>query len=336
MDIFIKSFNRPYYLERCLRSIYRYARGSFRIQILDDGTPPQYLSRITELFPEVEIFTSPSYEAKVAALWAHVAGTRSFDQRTIPTGMWLKHVEAGSNIFLLLEDDIWLTGPVELTHIKHTMESQYLDMIKISWLGNNRVVMGQKNVLNEQIEEIIPHIPFVSNLVVLNKFNVRSILQKLGLLRFIRNDFQLQLPIYSLYGVASAFFTKKYWLYLWQGEQTHVNEVQQLQKAGQWYKRHHRRYAKSRVELTRTSFITSTTNMYKGIDLDIFVFNYYLNEAWLHGELEPMQNFPHDFSQVYLGSILTETGDTRVSVQEWKKWIQKFKAQYLSFGCEVE
>lgn len=336
MDLIVKSFNRPYYLERCLRSIYRFAQGSFRIRVLDDGTPPEYLARITELFPEVFISTSSLYDAKVAALRAHVTGTCTFDQRTIPTGLWIEHVVAGSDVFLLLEDDIWLTGPLLLDDIQCEMDTQHLDMVKISWLGNNDVVTGQKILLGGQLEEIIPHIPLASDLLILNRFGVRSTLQKLGLLRLVRNDFQLQLPVYTLYGVASAFFTKKYWLYLWAGGQAKVDEVQQLQKAGQWYKQHQGRYAKSRVELTKTSFITSTTNMYKGVDLDIFVFNYHLNEAWLRGQLDSMQNFPKDFSQEYLGNILTASGDTRTNVVEWIKWIQKFKAQYLSFGCEVE
>ena len=336
MDIIVKSFNRPYYLERCLRSIYQFARGSFRIVLLDDGTPPEYLARIREMFPEVAIFTSPLYEAKVAALRAHVANERPFDQRTIPTGLWLEHVAAGSDIFLLLEDDIWLTGPLQLADIEQTMITQQLDMVKISWLGNPDVITGHKVPVGEHLEEIIPHIPLTSKLLVLNKLGVRSALKKLGLMRLLRRDFQLQLPVYTLYGVASAFFTKRYWLYLWQGEQAHVDEVRQLQKAGQWYKQQRGRYAKSRVELTKTSFITSTTNMYKGVELDIFAFNYYLNEAWRLGRLDSMQNFPADFSQDYLGAILQATGDTRVSPTEWAKWIQKFKAQYLSFGCEVE
>ncbi|RZK32379.1 MAG: hypothetical protein EOO61_16980, partial [Hymenobacter sp.] len=260
MDIIIKSFNRPYYLERCLRSIYQLAKGSFQIKVLDDGTPPEYLARITELFPEVAIYTSPLYNAKVAALRAHVAGEQDFNQRTIPTGLWIEQIAAGSDIFLLLEDDIWLTGPLLLDEIQHTMEAERLDMVKISWLGNNDVITGKKIPVGDNLEEIIPHIPLASELLVLNQLGVRSALKSLGLLRLIRNDFQLQLPVYTLYGVASAFFTKKYWLYLWDGSQQLVDEVQQLQKAGQWFKNKKGRYAKSHVEFTKTSFITSSTN----------------------------------------------------------------------------
>jgi glycosyltransferase involved in cell wall biosynthesis len=336
MDIVIKSFNRPYYLERCLRSIYKFATGSFRIRILDDGTPPEYLARIAELFPDVLIYTSPLYEAKVAALRAHVAGERTFDQRTIPTAFWIAQVAQCSDVFLLLEDDIWLTGPLPLDNIERDMLANGMDLLKISWLGNADVITGTKKPISNQLEEIIPHIPLASELFVLDKFRIRSILTSLHLLRLVRSDFQLQLPVYTLYGVASAFFTKKYWLYLWEGSQVRVDELKQLQKAGHWYKTQHGRYAKSLTELTKTSFITSTTNMYKGVDLDIFAFNHYLNLSWLRGSLDSMQNFPKDFSQAYLGNELTAAGDPRVSVGEWMKWIDKFKAQYLSFGCEVE
>lgn len=336
MDIIIKSFNRPYYLERCLRSIYQFTQGNFHVRVLDDGTPPEYLARIKVLFPMVNVYTSPLYEAKVTALRAHVAGERPFDQRTIPTGLWLEHVAASSPVFLLLEDDIWLTGPLRLDEIERDMLSNGLDLVKISWLGNSDVITGQRIPVGNELEEIIPHIPLASDLLVLNKFGVRSILTSLRLMRLVRSDFKLQLPVYTLYGVASAFFTKNYWLHLWHGAPQHVDEVKQLQKAGQWYKRQHGRYAKSRVELTKTSFITSATNMYKGVKLDIFVFNHYLNQAWLQGRLEAMENFPKDFSHAYLGKILNAANDGRVSASEWEKWINKFKAQYLSFGCEVD
>ncbi|HEX8327815.1 MAG TPA: hypothetical protein VF629_09760 [Hymenobacter sp.] len=336
MDIVIKSFNRPYYLERCLRSIYRFVEGEFTIRVLDDGTPPEYLLHLRTLFPEVRIHTSPLYEAKVAALASHVAGERTFDQRIIPTSFWLQHVTSCSPVFLLLEDDIWLTGPLPLAEIEQDMNTHGLDLVKISWLGNPSVIMGEKKPVGSQLEEIEPAIPLASELLVLDRFKVRSLLQSLGVLRFMRGDFQRQLPLYTLYGVASAFFTKAYWMHLWAGEQAFVDEVQQLQKAGQWYKQQRGRYAKSRVELTKTSFITSVSNMYKGVEFDIFAFNHHLNQAWLHGRLDAMENFPKDFSESYLGDILTATRDPRVRVVEWQKWIHLFKAKYLSFGCEVE
>ncbi len=43
MEIFIKSFNRPFYLDRCLQSIENFVEGDFCIKVHDEGTPETYL-----------------------------------------------------------------------------------------------------------------------------------------------------------------------------------------------------------------------------------------------------------------------------------------------------
>ena len=45
MDIFIKSFNRPFYLDRCLQSIENFVEGNYEVKILDDGILETSLSR---------------------------------------------------------------------------------------------------------------------------------------------------------------------------------------------------------------------------------------------------------------------------------------------------
>jgi hypothetical protein len=37
VNIFIKSFNRPFYLDRCLQSIEIFVEGDFFVKVLDDG-----------------------------------------------------------------------------------------------------------------------------------------------------------------------------------------------------------------------------------------------------------------------------------------------------------
>ena len=46
VNIFIKSFNRPYYLDRCLQSIENFVEGDLWVKVLDDGTPEKYLKKI--------------------------------------------------------------------------------------------------------------------------------------------------------------------------------------------------------------------------------------------------------------------------------------------------
>ncbi len=76
MDIIIKSFNRLYYLDRCLKSIYKFISGSFKITILDDGTPPIYLNKIQHLYPEVSIIRSDLYDSKVNAIKDYISGLK--------------------------------------------------------------------------------------------------------------------------------------------------------------------------------------------------------------------------------------------------------------------
>ena len=47
-SILIKSFNRAFYLDRCLKSIKTYVTGNYTVTILDDGTPQKYLDKIQQ------------------------------------------------------------------------------------------------------------------------------------------------------------------------------------------------------------------------------------------------------------------------------------------------
>ncbi len=336
MDIIVKSFNRPYYLERCLRSIERFIIGEYTIRVLDDGTPPEYLDKIQKLFPLVQIFRSPLYEQKVLALGRHIAGEKKFDQFTIPISFWKEQISHCTSVFLLLEDDIWLVEPVDLTFFQQQMMSSQLATVKLSWLGNPRLVPGRRIALAPNLEELVPEIPLATKLIFLNKLRVRSVLFRLGLLKLFKPDLEYQLPLYALYSVAAAFFDKSYWLYLWEDSQTSIDEAQQLRRAVQWWQQHQPRFAKTQQEVTRTSFITSATNMFPGVDLDIFRFNYHLNNAWLRGEVDVMRNFPRDLPEDYLRTFLDAAQDSNSTYQEWLRWTARFKEQYKRLGCEVE
>lgn len=336
MDIVIKSFNRPYYLERCLRSIYKYANGDFNIIILDDGTPLQYLDRIKDLFPDVEIKKSPLYEKKSQSLLDHIANVKRYDESVIPIAFWIREISACSDYFLLLEDDIWLSEPVSLQDLQQIMKSENIVMTKLNWLGNPVLITGKKHQLTSEIEEIVPYIPILSSGIFMNKYRIRSLLYHLGIMKMIKSEFKYQLPYYTLYAVAAACFNKEYWLSLWSEKQSNVQEHLQLQKAAEWFNSNKSRYAKTKIEITRTSFITSATNMYDGINLDVFRLNYHLNEAWLKGELNSMQNFPADFEESYFKIILEKANDKDATYLEWIKWVSRFKSQYRDIGCQVD
>lgn len=337
MDILIKSFNRPYYLDRCLQSTYQCVTGAFTIKILDDGTPPVYLERIQELYPEVQILRSPQYATKVAAIEAHLHHGQSYSQTKIPTKFWFEAVEASTNFFLLLEDDIWLTSAVDVNEVQKTMQHENMALVRLSWQGNKTLVTGAKQVLSEQIEEITPAISSWRKFIFQNRYKVRSSGYRLG---FFRNIMPYQLPMYVLYAVASSFFSKEYWLYLWQGAQERVVEEHQLQKALQWNSMRHgkaySRYGKLRQESAETSYLTTTNNGFKEVKCDMMQINYRLNEAWLHGKLNCMQGLPADFSIIYLAQFFKVSDDSDALYEEWLAWIKRFKHDYRRLGCVVD
>lgn len=333
IDIFVKSCNRAYYLDRCLRSIFDLVTGDFTVKVLDDGTPPEYLARISEQYPAVQILRSPLYAEKVAVLNAYLHQGEAYRSLGIPTQFWIDSVVAGTDYFLLLEDDIWLTQPVDVTAIEAAMRHEQMAMLRLLWQGNPHMIAGQIQPLAPGLETLKPALHPWRNLIFTNQFKLRAIGYRLGL---FHNIMPYQLPLYVLYAVAAAFFEKSYWLHLWQGAGTRVLEELQLKRALQWHKQRGSRYGKVAIESAQTSYITSTTNGLYGIECDMLRINYLLNEAWQRGELDTMQRYPKDFSVDYLAPFVLAAPNGLALYEGWLSWIARFKADYQVLGCVVE
>ena len=84
----------------------------------------------------------------------------------------------------------------------------------------------------------------------------------------------------------------------------------------------------------KTTFQSSATNSYHlyGFDFDVNLFNHLINEAWLVGDFDSLENFPKDFSTEYFESFIKE----KINIQEFRKWVECFKNQYRNLGCEIE
>jgi len=332
LDIIIKSFNRPYYLERCIRSIYLFVKGNFTIKVLDDGTPPEYLKHIQSLFPEVILYRSPEYDKKAKAINDHVTGRSKYNLSSIPSLFWVDVISKSTDIFFLLEDDIWLTQEIDLDDVEQGMHEKNVVLTKTYWANNKYFVSGQKEQLSTSLELYIPNISRLQIAIFQNEWKLRSILYRLKLFTV---DLKFLLPFYDLYSVASAFYKKEYWLYLWQDSSNKVEETYQLTRALQWRKNNESGFAKTINEVTTTSFITSATNMFSGVDLEIFHFNHHLNQAWINGKLDSMENFPKDFSIPYISEFLRDSNDNNCKPEEWHKWITHFKGIYVPLGFDV-
>ena len=126
MDIYIKSFNRPYLLHRCIASIYHYLQGfNGTLVVLDDGTPKKYLDKIQQLYPEIKIKKSPFYDQKSEAILSN-----KVPEKIIPANFWRDEVLKGSERFILIEDDMWFTNHIDFIDFSNQINDMQMDMVK--------------------------------------------------------------------------------------------------------------------------------------------------------------------------------------------------------------
>lgn len=336
MDIYIKSFNRIYYLDRCIYSIYKHVKGDFTIKVLDDGTPAVFLEKLQVKYPEISILKSPFYEKKSDAIVQHVLENKTYNVSGIPDDFWYEQLSTGSANLLLLEDDIWITRDIDINQVETMIEEYQLACIKLYWGNNEKIIQGKKKAIDASIE-LLTDIPFpikspgLFRFLMSKKTKLFALAGKLGI---VPETFLL--PYYSIYVVAGAFFKRDYWLHLWKNNGGSVNEPTQLYRALSYVKKNKVNVGKMVNEASSTSFITSTTNYYQDISLDFIKLNYYINEAWFHEELSAENNFPDDFDLQYLEKILKRYKVNSVDFESWNLWIARFKQQYRTLGFQIK
>lgn len=342
MDILIKSFNRPYYLDRCIQSIYKCVQGGFKIKVLDDGTPEKYLQKIRNSYPEVQIFKSDQYNDKISSIEENLKSGKEIDGFTIPTSLWKKAVSNATEFFVITEEDVWFTEMVNLEEIKSSMMDHNVHLCNLGWLGNSKM---DKDILFRRIDDLIqtnyPKKLFTSSQSIMdmffyNKNKFFSILCRLGI-----SSNEMKKRYWTLNSIMMGLFRKDYWSYIWKDADGKVDEKQQLRNASVWFHRYkHNKNMVARVykECMKTTFSSSATNSYHqyGINVDINEVNFILNELWFEGRLNSMQNYPNDLPEQYICDFLDEKNDPKCKSEDWKQWASMFKKQYRDQGAQVD
>lgn len=332
MHILIKSFNRPYYLDRCLASIQEYAEGFKKILIMDDGTPQIYLDKIKQKYPFVDIVYSENYEEKQK----YILNKKGEFNTTIPSKLWTASAEKSTDYFVMMEDDMWFTSKIDLKDMSILLSKNDVQLFKLFWLGNPKLVDYQDKKSMEFLELCQPKTK------IFNKFYFYWIHYRFQRLNKIKSFFGLYnkenlLDYYSIYGVAGMIFKKEYYLALWQQNQPIVNEMQQLLNAISYLK-NKAKYpvAKPKTELLKTGFISAATNSNKehyNNQSNMFMLNENLNQLWFNDKIEPIENLPSDFSQKYIFDLLKS--DSAPFAENWLNWHDEFKQQYIKLGCDL-
>jgi len=337
IDILIKSYNRPYYLDRCIQSIYRNVLDSnFRIVVLDDGTPKKYLEKIQDKFPEIDFMFSEFYEEKSKA----ILQDKILEKQKTPINMWLSAAKKASEYFVLLEDDIWFVKPFYLDKVIAQMRPNNGVFTKLFWLGNKDLIQSKKDTKKENLVEVTPNIPSFNTywytfvFFKFKRYKIRWFNEKLKF-----NTIKKRNSFYSIYSVAGVLFKKEYFITLWNNHENEVNEQLQILNALTFINAFNKKKGKlsfnrTESEVVKTGFSSSATDKsFIDSTLKMNVLNKKLNEGWFNESLDAMENFPHDFSEPYVEGILIEEG--ALISNSWKQWKSLFKANYEQFGCNI-
>lgn len=333
VTILIKSFNRPHYLDRCLTSIQKNVSGKFHIKIIDDGTPEKYLELIQKKHSGVEIIQTEKYTEKSLQIQNQdkVSGI-------IPSRDWYEAVKNSTEYVLVIEDDVWFTAPINIEEVCNEMENMQIFLLKLGWnsmsLDSKKLVKIHESFLRRKVKLFSLNSTIIDWLFA-DKFRVYTILKKLKMIS--PSEFY---KYYLFISISSGIHRKEYWLKTWENLNSSVNEKQQIKNAIGFYKKNKSKnfIAYFKDEIIKTTYKSSATNTFHkyGFQLDVFVINHILNEAWLEGEFDAMENYPKDFSDQYIQSFLEKANHPDAQYSEWKKWADKFKEQYRNLGAEIE
>lgn len=334
MDILIKSFNRPYYLARCIQSIYdNVLDEKIAIVILDDGTPLKYLAKIQANYPDVQFKKSAFYQEKSRKIETE----QDLDISEIPVTLWLEAARNASDYFLLLEDDIWLTKKINLKETQMILESDQIYFLKLFWLTNSKLIHGTTKKVLDFITIFEPLVftknPYLHRLIFgITRFGNRKIMK---FLKLYSNEKALN--YYSMYGVAGAVFSKKYFLSLWENHKNVVDENLQLKNAVKfWHRNPEMKFARTTIEYAATGFSSSATNKsFNPENFDVFTFNKLVNEAWFNDELDVMKNLPEDLDASEINNLLMSKKHAKATLNDWRIWVTTFKKQFQDIGCSI-
>ena len=329
MDIYIKSFNRAYLLHRTIASIYHYLNDfEGRIVVLDDGTPEKYLDKISELFPDVQVVKSPYYKQKSKDI-----SLNKVPEKVIPANFWRDEVLKGSEYFILLEDDMWFPQPINYKDFTKDVYELKMDMIKFLWMKNSKLISDKIIHKTEYFNIVQPKVitknPFLFDAIFrTNKF-------KLGSLAMCLFNHKLELlKYYHLYMVAGGVFSKRYYENTWENSQDKVDELANISKV--LNKVNDYKFGNTNNEILKTTIKFTASEIQKeklGNSLDVFKFNYILNEAWYNNQSVEFLDFTNEISDEWIKNCCTKSD---VKFEVWQNWYADIKKNYEFLGCNFD
>ncbi|RAU23204.1 hypothetical protein CU669_03325 [Paramagnetospirillum kuznetsovii] len=327
MEIVVKAFSRPFYLDRCLTSIRANLDNFTGITVLDDGLLPPFRQAIAERHPDVRMVSAPWSDVKpviirertrqpvdmgetgprndlAAALERVLVWPSSMD----PLPFWHQSISAmDSRYIMLIEEDTWITTHLDVAVIEAEMTradclvaSLYSQRAQAFESVRGRTCVGEAAALEVMNAPMPPR---------------RQIID-------------------TYFPVSLAIFRRDFWLRCHAGIQFWIPESpihdQAMTVLGDMLERGERpSFARITPQVLDHGFSLSTRippSQY-GSDVTLYDISDLLSEAWRTGRLDAMRDFPLDFSENYLSAMIAASlgGD---AAGEWLRLRRNYEAAY--------
>lgn len=332
INIYIKSFNRPYLLHRTLQSIYHFLeKFDGQIIILDDGTPQKYLDKLLILFPDIQIVKSPLYDEKEQKI-----SENKIPLKKIPANFWRDQIAEGTEHFILLEDDMWFCQSIDFPAFKKQIVYEKMDMIRFFWLKNADLISNRKISENDFFSIVSPKL-LVNNPALFDMIFRTNRLKLGSFVNRFKNINKEILKYYQLFAVAGALFSKKYYLACWEQNQENVDELSQIYQLLK--NKALMRVGNTNSEILKITCKTSASFINKenlGDFFNVFEVNKMLNDSWLQNDTYNVDDFDKDIPTDWIENCFRRYGGSiKTTFEQWEKWYEAFKKSYEKIGCSL-
>lgn len=332
MDIFIKSFNRVYYLNKCLHSISVYLKNfDGRIYILDDGTPKKYLNAIQDKYPDVIILKSNYYKEKSIL----IQNKNDNLPKKIPSEFWYNSVKLSSDYCMILEDDLWFTETIDIKALEANSKQENIILLKFFWLANSKLIINSREKVLEKFVLYKPDLRFKNSKVYRLIYAKYNKIWRQTLTFFKLYSKESELNYYSIYSVAGAIYRKDYFLKIWENCSANVDEKEQIINALDFCNRNSVTFGRTKKEIISTGFMSSAFTKKSFQDFSIHDFNSVLNDYWIENRHVFENDLQNDINENEIKHILALKNKSDKYINQWENWVFNFKESYRKIGCKV-
>ncbi len=311
IEIYIKCSSRAYYLDRLIESICKHITGFHRVVLLNDGIRHEYLNRIMDRWPFIE-------ERKSIKLLDSDSASRN-PAEADPARFWSNEIRCdGARYILLLEEDTWITGAIDLPSLEREIERNHCLMVKMYWCSSESLLAPLKVFTTKVLEGGLS-------------------------LEYYQPHARKLMELYSIFGIAHGVYRSDYWLEAYDGVAYWSQENSILEKAMEFVLRLERErvpysFAKTKDEMVRHCRATTSRADSGGwwitAKIDWHMYNEALNRAWLEGELDAMDGYPEDISLTNLGRVIEKRLGADAK-NKWDEWRQNYIDMYRKMGITI-